>query len=180
MSVTFIFVLLLGKLVNCYLDISSDNSKKVISHDNSQNDEKCNSDLVLIKNNANPGGKIEAEAFGVTNAGGEADAAGSVSIGAVAGAIEDLPCSAPLGGYQQDDPILVRLLDLHYHAWPCTIVFSPRHPRPLHHGHPQRPCDQIDQGEAGVEMLHRLGDSNHQRLLQLLSDPAEHQGPGLR
>ena len=126
MSVTFIFVLLLGKLVNCYLDISSDNSKKVISHDNSQNDEKCNSDLVLIKNNANPGGKIEAEAFGVTNAGGEADAAGKKSGGSSVsiGAIEDLPCSAPLGGYQQDDPILVRLLDLHYHAWPCTIQSS--------------------------------------------------------
>jgi len=118
MSVNFIFVLLLGKHVNCYLDISSDSAKTVISHDSPQNDEGCNLDPFLTKDNAIPGGQIEAEAIGVTKDGGKSDAAakkfGSSSSagsgGAVVEAKDDLPCSAPLTGYQQDDPILVSLV----------------------------------------------------------------------
>ena len=128
MSVIFISVLLIGKPVNCFLDISSDDStKKVIAHDNSQNDEGCNLDPFLTKDNTNPGGQIEAEAVGVTNAGGKSKKLGSSSSAASGGAVvaeakDDLACSAPLTGYQQDDPILVRLLDLHYLH--CTPSWS--------------------------------------------------------
>ena len=117
MSVIFISVLLLGNPVNCFLDISSDDStKKVIAHDNSQNDEGCNLDPFLTKDNTNPGGQIEAEAGGKSDAAAKKlGSSSSTSGGAVvAEAKDDLPCSTPLTGYQQDDPILVRLLDLHY------------------------------------------------------------------
>ena len=103
MSVNFIVVLLLGKHVNCYLDISSDSAKKVISHDNPQNDEGCNMDPFLTKDNAKDGGKSDAAA---KKFGRSSSSAGSG--GAVVEAKDDLPCSAPLTGFQQDDPILVR------------------------------------------------------------------------
>ena len=134
MSVNFIVVLLLGKHVNCHLDISSDSAKTVISHDSPQNDEGCNLDPFLTKDNANPGGQIEAEAIGVTKDGGKSDAAakkfGSSSSagsgGAVVEAKDDLPCSAPLTGYQQDDPILVRssLSTLQCYAMHCSLSLS--------------------------------------------------------
>ena len=119
MSLIFIFLLLLCKCVTSDLDISSENTAKVISLNIAQNDEGCNSDLSLINKNVNLGGKLD---FGAEALGGETDAAAKkfesrgsggrafASSGgkAEAGTKDELPCSTPLDGYQQDDPILVR------------------------------------------------------------------------
>ena len=107
MSLIFAFLLLLCQWVKSDLNIPSENTAKVNSLDNPQNHESCNSDLSLTNEKSNPGGKsdFEAEALG-----GETDAAAKKFAGgrAVVETKDDLPCSTPLAGYQQDDPVLVR------------------------------------------------------------------------
>ena len=155
MSLIFIFLLLLCKCVTSDLDISSENTaKKVISLNIAQNDEDCNSDLSLINKNVNLGGKLD---FGAEALGGETDAGAKkfesrgsggrafASSGgkAEAGTKDELPCSTPLDGYQQDDPILVRF-DI-----PASCFHACRSLR--------QHCHQIDeseQGEPGLKMPH--------------------------
>ena len=95
-KMSFIFVFLLTLCNHVTSDIST-------AIDNNPNYEDCNSE------NVNPGGKFDFEAEALC---GETDAAAkkleSRSGKGVANTKNDLPCSTPLTGYQQDDPVLVR------------------------------------------------------------------------
>ena len=111
MSFIFAFLLLLCQWVKSDLNIPSENTAKVNSLDNPQNHESCNSDLSLTNEKSNPGGKsdFESEALGGgTDAAAKKFASRRAGGRAVAGTKDDLPCSTPLAGYQQDDPVLVR------------------------------------------------------------------------
>ena len=92
-------------------DNDSGNTKKVVSIDNPRTDQGCNINMNRKANTGSiTGDQIDckAETLSVTiTKDGNKPFASSAGEGAVEEAKGYLPCSAPLDGYQQEDPILV-------------------------------------------------------------------------